>query len=609
MIRLRHLLTATLLSCLAFAKAQEVTFSIPGGFYDNPFELTLSCDQRDKVIHYTTNGNTPTANDPVYREPLLLDKHLFSRSNIYTIPNSVDEFWYQPDSVQKCIVIRSAAFDETGNLLGKVTTNTYLIKSLGCNTHGLPVVSLCVDSLSLFDFETGIFIPGATFDPSDPFFSGNYNQTGQDWERLANFEYYEADNNGLNQACGIRTQGSSSRRFPQKGLKIYAREAYGKKRFKYKFFDNLEISSFKHLKLKPFHAGWERMGCQDYICSRLAEGLDLEHTSSRPTVLYLNGEYWGIYYLLEKPDERFLEDHYDLNTESINIVSTWGGGCDYGNSIDFNDLYQWMESIDLSDSTNYLTAKERIDIENFIDYQIFEMFTANLDWPNNNMRCWQETGGKWRWLFFDGDGCLFRPFNEFDPFANATYVGDSWYPSSTQATLFFRKLMENDKFRLQFCARFYQLMLGQFKYEHTFPFYKETYELLSDEIPNQCQRFGNPYSPDDWNLQMEHIDRFLQQRCEEMRKSLQEKYVKVNDRLASIDIYPNPVQNHLFVDIEASDVILVDVQILDVTGRKVTHSSHILRKGCNKIELSFALRAGLYILKVGEKVGKFVVTN
>ena len=77
MMRLRHLLTTILLLCLASAKAQEVTFSTKGGFYEEPFELTLSCDQHGKVIHYTTNGNTPTANDPVYQEPLLLDKNLW----------------------------------------------------------------------------------------------------------------------------------------------------------------------------------------------------------------------------------------------------------------------------------------------------------------------------------------------------------------------------------------------------------------------------------------------------------------------------------------------------------------------------------------------------
>lgn len=81
MIRLHYLLTAILCLCLAFAGAQEVTFSDNGGFYDNPFELTLSCTQQNMVIHYTTNGNNPTASDPVYHEPLLLDESLFSHSD------------------------------------------------------------------------------------------------------------------------------------------------------------------------------------------------------------------------------------------------------------------------------------------------------------------------------------------------------------------------------------------------------------------------------------------------------------------------------------------------------------------------------------------------
>ena len=106
-----------------------MTFSINGGFYEEPFELTLSCDQHGKVIHYTTNGNTPTANDPIYQEPLLLDESLYSRSDIYTIHNCPDELWFQPESVKKCIVIRAAVFDEAGNRIGKVATNTYLIKS------------------------------------------------------------------------------------------------------------------------------------------------------------------------------------------------------------------------------------------------------------------------------------------------------------------------------------------------------------------------------------------------------------------------------------------------------------------------------------------------
>ena len=322
MIRLRHLLTTTLLLCLAFAKAQEVTFSTPGGFYDNPFELTLSCNQRDKVIHYTTNGNTPTANDPIYQEPLLLDESLYSLSDIYTILNCPETMWFLPETVQKCIVIRAAAFDESGNRIGETATNTYLIKSLGCDTHGLPAVSICADSLDLFDYERGIFVPGAYHDPSNPEGTGNYYQSGREWERPMNFEFYESDNTGVNQKAGIRTHGGNGRKLQQKCMKIYARDEYGKKRFKHQFFETIPDSSFKHLIFKPFNSSWTYSGINDYVSNQLAARLNLETVASRPVVLYLNGEYWGIYYIHEKPDERYLETHCHVDIEDITSSKT-----------------------------------------------------------------------------------------------------------------------------------------------------------------------------------------------------------------------------------------------------------------------------------------------
>lgn len=116
--------------------SQEVQFSQPGGFYDESFFLALSYPSGDTSIHYTTNGNAPNANSQVYVSPLHLDQDLYSHSNIYTIRNCPESLWYQPDSVQHCIVIRAAAFDSEGNRISPINTNSYLIRKLGCDTHG-----------------------------------------------------------------------------------------------------------------------------------------------------------------------------------------------------------------------------------------------------------------------------------------------------------------------------------------------------------------------------------------------------------------------------------------------------------------------------------------
>lgn len=607
MIRLRHLLTTTLLLCLAFAKAQEVTFSTPGGFYDDPFELTLSCDQWDKVIHYTTNGNTPTVNDPVYREPFLLSESLFSHSDIYTIPNCPDDMWYLPETVQRCIVIRAAAFDEAGNLAGKVTTNSYLIKSLGADSHRLPVVSICADSLDLFDYERGIFVPGATYDPAQPGETGNYYQSGREWERPMNIEFYELDNNGINQKAGIRTHGGNGRKLQQKCMKIYARDEYGKKRFKHQFFETIPDSSFKHLILKPFNSSWTYSGINDYLSNQLAARLNLETVASRPVALYLNGEYWGIYYIHEKPDERYLEDHCHVDIEDINLIEDWHGTCEAGSNINFLELYDFIANNDLSEADAYAYVASRMDISNFIDYQIFEIFTANLDWPANNMRCWQEGNGPWRWIFFDGDIGLIQ--KEFDAFANATYDGPSSYPSSSTCTLFLRKLLENESFKVDFLNRFNQLLHSAFAYETTKPLKDKAYEKLKGEVPNQVARFHIPDSLQLWEQHMDGIDAFLSLRERYVLEQMQDHFFADNYNFTIETIYPSPAQSEIRIQTHFDKTAQTIIQIIDIQGRVQWSMERAFGAGSFDLVLPIHLPSGIYVLRIGNTTRKFVVIN
>ena len=607
MMRLCHLLTATLLLCVASAKAQEVTFSTLGGFYETPFELTLSCDQPDKVIHFTTNGNAPTTNDPIYSAPLYLDQNLHSRSNIYTIQNCPDKDWYLPDSVQKCIVIRAAAFDESGDRIGAVKTNSYFIHSIGCDTHHLPVVSICADSLDLFDYESGIFVPGINFDPSNPSETGNYYQSGQEWERPVNIEFYELDNAGINQTAGLRTHGGNGRGIQQKSLKVYARKEYGKKWFKYRFFESTPIDSIKHLVLKPFTSTWFQAGVNDHISNQIASRLNLETLASRPVSLYLNGEYWGIYYLHEKPDERYLEYHCHADIEEINLIEDWHGTCEAGSNDNFLELYDFIANNDLADPDVYTYVTSRIDIGNFIDYQIFEIFTANLDWPANNMRCWQEGNGPWRWIFFDGDLCLIR--KESDAIDNATYNGASAYPSSSRSTLFLRKLLENESFKVRFINRFNQLLHSAFAYETTKALNDKAFETLKGEMPCQVARFNKPISFQNWELHMSGIDAFLAQRKDFVIEQLHDYYLSDEFNFTIDVLYPSPAQSEIRIWTDFDKTAQAVVQVFDLNGRLHYSGIQAFGAGESEIKMPIHLPSGIYILRIGEKSKKFVVFN
>ena len=139
------------LTLMTYGQAEEekVSFSASGGFYETSFSLSLECLSSLHHVRYTTNGTTPDASSRLYEQPLWLDSSLYSHSNIYTILTSPEDLFYLPDSVQHCIVIRAAVFDENDSCVSKTFTNSYMIKSLGCDSHGLPVVSLCADSLDL----------------------------------------------------------------------------------------------------------------------------------------------------------------------------------------------------------------------------------------------------------------------------------------------------------------------------------------------------------------------------------------------------------------------------------------------------------------------------
>jgi len=587
-----------LASITSYAQNDTVIFSARGGFYNEVLALQLYNINPQNHIRYTTNGNPPTAQSPQYEAPLLLDASKYSRSDIYTILNSPEAEFYLPDSVRHCIVIRAAVFDEDDSCVSSVRTNSYFIHALGCDTHGLPAISLCADSLDLFDYERGIFVPGIHYDSLNPTTTGNYFMKGREWERLSNFEFYEFDDNaGVNQQVGLRTHGKQSRWRSQKGYGLYAREEYGKKRIHYKFFETTSVEKFKRLALKPYLSSWNGSGCKDYISNRIAQHLDIETLSSRPGVLFINGEYWGVYYVEEKPEEHFLEEHLGVDKDSVNIIKEWHL-TECGTPDNFNALYAWMEQANLTDEAQYAYAEANIDIANFIDYNIFELFAENLDWPANNVSCWQEGDGKWRWIFYDGDGCLEE--QGLDVFANATYVGDATWPSSRRATLFFRKLLENEQFEEQFAIRFNQLAFTTFSYQNTKPYFDYIYQVLQPEVPNQIERFNYPHSYSSWESYcMPVIDRFLRDRPEIIIEKLNDFMSVDEPTILAVHCYPNPFTEEIRIGIESESFGAKEVAIYDLMGRKVFVQPCCLSICQNEIVLHPDLKAGVYVLKIG----------
>ena len=592
------------------AQSEAVVFSTSGGFYAQPFQLSLECYYPNHTVHYTINGCRPTKHSPRYTDPLWLDNQLFSPSEIYKIPISPESAMFVPDSVSHAIVIRAAVFDENDVCISKVFTNTYVIHSLGGVNNGLPVLSICADSLALFDYETGIFVPGANWDSLNPSHSGNYFLKGREWERLANVEFYDpVDNSGINQECGLRAHGNRSRVYPNKGMKLYAREEYGAKRFRYKFYDDSPIESFKRLIVKPFSTLNPYVGIQDNICNRLALRLNMDASHSRPVRVYLNGEYWGIYFLQEKLDEHFLEDYYDVDESQCNIVENWDNEAEFGSAEGIYRLLNWMETADLRSDENYEYVDSLIDIGNLIDYFIFETFIANKDWPGNNVQCWQMADGKWTWAFFDGDYTLLN--DDFDVFGNLTYTGDLSWPASTRSTLLFRRLIQNETFKTQFAERLDELCNTVLRYESTAPILYEIRDALCYEVCYQSERFGLLPSVDYWNWGVYLVDEFLKHRCESYRRSFEdfmEQLPATEVPYSRYVLYPNPSAGELFLISYGDASSEEELVVTDLVGRVVWREQVCLDSNRHH-RISLDLSAGVYVLKIGGEAHKVVLCN
>ena len=175
------------------------------------------------------------------------------------------------------------------------------------------MISLVTDPAGFFSDETGIYVEGTNGIPgrcgADPV---NWNQ---DWERPVHFSFFEPDGAGgfdlaLDQGAGVEIFGGCSRIYPQKSLTLRARGRYGASDCAYRFFPELDIESFDDLILRSSAQDWWRTMFRDGMIQTLTRHMDIDGQAYRPTVVFLNGEYWGIHNLREKLNEDYLAGHY-----------------------------------------------------------------------------------------------------------------------------------------------------------------------------------------------------------------------------------------------------------------------------------------------------------
>jgi hypothetical protein len=311
---------------------------------------------------------------------------------------------------------------------------------------------------------------------------------------------------------GIKIHGGSSRNFQQKSFQLFARNQYGTEEINYPLFPNSPYNKYQAFLLRNAGSDFHRAHSRDAILTSLMDGSGLETQSYRPIVVYINGEYWGLYNLREKINEHFLSSKSGVESNQIDIVDPIGRIIHGGNN-DFVELKQFLIDSTLVSEANYAIVSEKIDIDNYIIYLLSEIYFDNRDWPYINIRHWRPKDGKWRAILFDTDNGFGRSNpNAYDKntLAYALDPSSMSYTNNPNSNRLFRRLMDNEIFKNKFINQFADELNSRFLTDHVIDHIDSMSQLVSTEIIDQYIRWNA--NPNNYNSHINIMKEFATKR-------------------------------------------------------------------------------------------------
>ena len=528
---------------------KELRFSKESGFYDKDFELSIS--SLVGTVYYTLDGSIPTCESIRYDGPIHISD-ASDNDNVYSARTDISPAYalgvltdfsmgdlssMAPQyKVDKCTVVRAVVYYGDGNY-SKVKTASYFV---GFDDkpgyENMNIVSLVSDPDNLFGYENGIYVNGKALDDDisergkdlagDPTahygYASNYKLQGSESEREADLQFFDADGKLiLAQNGGIRIHGGLSRASFQKSFNLYARKEYdGRDTFMKCFFDN-DYNS----KRVTLSQGGNDDKCKitDYLMNSLVSGLDYAVMKSSPYVLFINGEYWGVYWLSEKYDKNYIRYYYRTDADGIVIIKN--EALEEGNDSDFEsykELIDFCSSQDMTDESNYSKVCDLIDMDSFIDYYASLIYVARHDdWPFSNEAMWKTRkkgkgeyeDSKWRWMLFDVNyGAMEVANTEFDTIEYL--MGDS---------PMFANLFNNSEFRNKLLDKIEELSNNVFAYDMVQKKILEFRQLMDEPMMYNNKRFYGDGSYDNYLNTIEDISSFFENRGAYVTKMV-EKY-------------------------------------------------------------------------------------
>lgn len=421
-----------------------------GGVYNGVKELTVSPLPPSSHIRYTTDGSVPTSTSPLLSKPLRLTK--------------------------SCTV-RAYAEGDANTLGSDVFTTTYILNQ----SHTVAVVNVTMDANDLYSSSTGIYANGPGCSKAFPHLGANF---WKRWERDAHVEMFDGEG-GFSLDCGIRIFGGYSRGLPKKSFLLKFRNKYGQKDVTYDFFGTGHPVRLEEFVLRSGSQDYDRVMLRDeYFTSLMAQQCPtLLVQAYRPVALYVNAEYFGLYYIREKVNADFVARHLNVPDDSITIVEK-----DYaveGRRAEYDQLLSYISTHDMSQSFSYAYVRDRVDLESLIDFKVGQYFACNNDVGNIRLTKSSSAGSdnKWYHIFYDLDSSW-----EGD-MPVSYYLDTSNTPLVNSFNIMIHGLLRNKEFRALMQKRVDFHLQHTLSEQHAVAVFDSLVSTIRPEMKLNCQRW------------------------------------------------------------------------------------------------------------------------
>lgn len=541
----------------------DTTFSIDRGFYTSPVNVEVTIDTPGATLVYTTDASEPTltngtqvtgtgTNYPVAM--ITVDATTVIRARGFKAdfePSNIDAQTY----IFTDQVVNQPAdppgFPTTWDGVAAdyqmdpdITTHPSYGPETAESLRALPVLSISTDNDNLFDATNGIY--------------ANPESKGIAWERAASVELFNPDNSKEFQVnCGLRIQGGYFRgrtRTQKHSFRLLFKKQYGPGRLEHDLFPDQPdaVESFDTIVLR---AGandgysWNGAGTTvQWLRDNFGRDLmrDLGHPSphGRFVHLYLNGLYWGMYNITERPNEDFSSDYFGGN--SIDWDSNNAGEYKNGDSTAWSALtsaataansvtdYYAMQGR-FTDGTRNLAIPVYLDADNYMDYMICNIWGGNWDWPNKNfwfgrLRTAESTGFKfYMWDFENtmGNSRGRSPLNMVSP---RSTIENSWVGQPHN------QLKDLPEYQIDFADRVHRAFFGNGILVPTnlITRYTALANVIEQAVVAESARWGDdhvnpPRNPDEWIAERDWL----------LGTYLPQRSGIVLEQFISANLYPN----------------------------------------------------------------------